>query len=167
MGLFSNISIRSKFNKKLENVSLRRNKILMEEINSVHPLFSVAPVYVGNFYQGVTDDSNCRDFLEILANSSDEQIDLLNRILVLWLFWSADRLMNIKILGEESINAGFKKIWSLTDEEIELFFSGLDNAGLGGNVLYVWREIEEVLKRGNLSPISVLPHLRNAIVSVL
>ncbi|MCX6713617.1 MAG: hypothetical protein NTV48_00735 [Candidatus Vogelbacteria bacterium] len=169
MGFFSNIALRGKFNQKLMNVSTHRNKLLMTEIErqSVHPFFSIIPMYLGAFYQGVMKDDNAKKFFEIMAEATEQQIDAVNRLLTVWFFWSTDRLMNIKVIEDESVTLGFSKIWSLSNIEFNNLVSFLDSCSQGEDILYLWGKIEEVLNRGNRSPEFVLPHIRNAMVSVL
>ncbi|MFA6475883.1 MAG: hypothetical protein WCV68_00555 [Candidatus Paceibacterota bacterium] len=167
MGFFSNISSQGKFNKKLTTVSTHRNKILMSEIKSVHPLFTIIPMYLGSFYQGVLTDDKASVFFEILAEATEQQIDFVNRLLTVWFFWSADRLMDIKVLKERSVVVGFSKVWSLSDVELKSLVSSLDASGQGKDILYLWKKIEEVLNHGDINPLYVFPHLRNAMTSVL
>ncbi len=161
----------------------------------VHARFLPIPFYLVAFYEGIGEGSNTKEMLRVLARASDERLDIFNKLLVFWWFWSGDRIMNLNAcsLNNSEVQEGLRSIWGISDDARTEFTRMFDAApqynaevrkgaekyignisddvswaGVGA-LKVLWKFIcsKNVLDDNSLDSLFVLPHLDNAQMGTL
>ena len=158
------------FNIKFGKLSKKRNQILMRqiELGQAHPLFSLIPLYLGRFFESLSQDPNAEDDFRAFTKADENQLDFIMKMLVLWFFWSLDRLEKRILLSERLIQNGFSQIWEIDDEKLEWLIGQLDSLNPGEQLPFLWNLIfKNILKDETTTGLFSMMHLRNAQIGVL
>lgn len=163
MKFFDKISL----NKKISAISLERNKKTWELKETIHPLWIMVAPYLGLIFQGIADDSNCKEVFNVFVKADEKSLNQVSKLLVFWFFWSLDRHAGYNdMLQDAKTKEYFLKIWNLNSEEFEKLIHLFDNAkGPGGSSLLLLKLICEKLNAENLATIFTLRHVGIIIVS--
>ena len=139
----------------------------MQKLDKVHPFFSIIPIYLGQFYQGISTDSNTSVILNAFAQIDEQTLDSIDQMLVFWFFWSMDRLAGHYLLNDAKVQYGFKTIWSINEDRQKELIQIFDGLRPEEQPSFLWKLVQKLLGDKSLSPLFALVHLRNAQMFVI
>lgn len=128
-------------NKKMSAIAQVRNEKATKMIMSgkTAPVFLVIPIYLGLFYESISNDPNTRDVFNALFASSFAQLMHASEILAFWFIWSLDLgLSENKFINLDETKKDFSEIWNMHVSEIERLTIFFNNLAEEKRVLALW-----------------------------
>jgi len=152
--------------KKLDALRQSTKNLIKNQPEHIQKLFSIIPIYISHFYDGILQasesDADKIEALGIFANAPIEVLDHVERTLVLWWFWSLDRLNGSDVLNDTNVQAGLSNIWGINSEALQTFTSALDKANKGTYhpISTLWIIVRDLLQK-DLAFLFGVEHLGN------
>lgn len=151
---------------KANAAAVRRNAIRDTLPDPIPGVFTFSMFFVASFFSKVSEEKNASEFLAALASANDVQLDTVMKLLTFWWFWSQDRLQGMGSLELEPVRTGLTRIWGYSEIDIDQTTQFFDSKG-DLAVTSLWDMIANTLMNRQLSPVFVLPLMRNSQVEVL
>ena len=158
-------------NKKMSAIAQVRNEKTTQMIMSgkTAPVFGVISIYLGLFYESVSNDPNTRDVFNALVASSLVQIMHASKILAFWFIWSLDlgNLAGNRFINLDETKKDFSEIWNMHISEIERLTNFFDSLAIEKRTIALWDMFISGLNINDISSIRgsfifAMPHLKNA-----
>lgn len=146
-----------------------RNKKASQMIMSgkTSPVFGTIQIYLGLFYEAISNDSNTRNVFNALTESSIVHLMQASKILAFWFIYSLDlqKTKGKRFIDLDETKKDFSDIWNAHVSEVEGFTILLDNAE--NKLMTVWNVFISNLNTNDVdslrhSFVFAMVHLRNA-----
>lgn len=152
--------------RKHNALQMLRNTIRDSQPAPIPLLFSVPDMFIGLFFHHIANDVNTKEILHKLASANDMQLNLINRLLTFWWFWSLDRYFGKNTLNMEPVKKGFLSIYGLSEIDLEQTAKHFDEKQ-PFEVRELWNMICGALCDNSLSPMFAFVHLDSAQTEIL
>ena len=153
MWFFNNTSLKNRLLNPLLQVRLRKTIELVELGGNIHPYCTMVTPYLRLFFQGISDDSRCKDFYKALEQGSYATFDRVCTLFAFWFMYSLDRTVLMgkdNLLEDPKIKGYFSEVWIFSENELRNLQDEIDDAKIEERFLVFSEQICGELNNKNL-----------------
>lgn len=158
------------FSAKIVDIAKKQNKTLKAFIDTGegHDLLPLVPIFIGTFFQYIQDDDENKEIFHLLANTSEEKIESVERILSLYFFYILDRIYGYPLLNDENkVLLPLRAIWGWSHNGLPATIKQFDDKPMEEVLFSYPVELMAKFVGPEFNSFSVVNHLDHSMKSVL